>query len=130
MTARLSHRRGPRRVVCSVAHQIRYSAESTGWAIPTGLARHQASCLHCQADASRHRLLMRGLTELRAAIETMPYDLAAAFERDEASMRRTRPHRAISDDGRRASRAAIASAASLAAIGVAVVARRRLRSAS
>ena len=130
MTARLSYRRGPRRVACSVVHQIRYSAESVGWAIPAGLARHQASCLHCQADAGRHRLIMRGLTELRAVIETMPYDLAEVFERGELSMRRTRPHRSIYDDGRYTSRAAIASAASLAAIGVAVVARRRLRSAS
>jgi hypothetical protein len=71
---------------------------------------------------------MSGLVDMQGVIESMPYDLAAAldsgkvaipsFGTDELAVRRWR------------SRTAIASAASLAAIGVAVAATRRFRSAS
>ena len=118
-------RMSSRRVACVVMQQARYSVEKGTWSMPQALDRHQHGCLTCQADAARHRLVMRGLTEMSGVTEPSPTDLSAPFEAGPI-VAGTVPEW---EERRRRTKAAIASA-SVAAIGIAVVAGRRLRSAS
>ena len=114
-----------RAVICSVARRLLYMSEAKSRLLPGGLARHQASCLVCQAETVRQRNLLRGLADLRDVTHPMPGDLSndwapspTASDWVGLTPRRTG----------RMSRRAIASAASIAAIGVVVVAGRRIRS--
>ena len=74
-----SLRRAPRRVACSVVQNLLYASASEGWNIPTGLGRHQATCLNCQAETVRQKLVLRGLGDMAHVVEPMPYDLAEAL---------------------------------------------------
>ena len=120
-----SLRRAPRRVACSVVQSLLYASASEGWNIPTGLGRHQATCLNCQAETVRQKLVLRGLGEMAHVVEQMPYDLAEALH--EGGLVASDSLDAYPNTPRRASRTAIASAASIAAIGAVVIAGRRLR---
>lgn len=119
--------RTPRAVACSAVRQLLYSVESGGRSMPDALERHRASCLSCQTETIRQRQVLRGLVDLSEIIELMPYDVSSELDPGFTSV--------VGEDGiddllgrRRPSRAAIASAASLAAIGAVVIAGRRIRS--
>lgn len=117
-----------RKAACALAHQLRYPADSGGWSLPMSIRRHVLSCLTCQADVIRHKQIMKGLAGMSEITEAMPYDLAEALESGKVAIAGIGPVDELALR-RRPSRTAIASA-SIAAIGVAVVAGRRFRSAS
>lgn len=119
--------RGPRVVACSVVRQLLYSFESRAREMPTVLERHRESCLSCQAHTVRQRQVLRGLHHLGEVVELLPSDAPVEFDPAPAAA----GGEAEGNDlvgRRRPSRAAITSAASLAAIGAAVIAGRRIRS--
>jgi hypothetical protein len=89
------------------------------------LIRHRLGCLSCQAETIRQRQVLRGFSDISEVTESSPRDLTSdwvTIEQD--SFEGAAPV----DRRRRRSRVAIASAASIAAIGVVVVAGRRIRS--
>ncbi len=118
----------PRWAACRMTRRMLYEVESGDVGMPTVLDRHRRECLACQAASVHQRHLIRGLASLRGLLEPIPYDMAAVFDHPApvASERygRTRPLRPASAPVR----AAVASAASLAALGVVVAAGRWIRS--
>ena len=105
---------------------VLYGVESGAVGIPAVLARHRRGCLVCQAATVRQRQLIKGLASLRDAIEPIPYDMTVVLDQPMAVI----PERLdqARDTRRRSVRAAVASAASLAAVGVVVLAGRWIRS--
>ena len=105
---------------------VLYGAESGTLGIPQVLERHRGACLLCQAATIRQRHVIKGLASLRQDFEPLPYDMTPVLDQ---------PMQVASDDPagtitarRRPVVAAVASAASIAAIGLVVVAGRRIRS--
>ena len=126
LLARTGVVRLPRGAACGVTRLVLYGVESGSVGIPHVLERHRGSCLLCQAATVRQRQVIRGLASLRQEIEPLPYDMTPVLDQ---------PVQMASDDPegtiptkRRSVVAAVASAASIAAIGLVVVAGRRLRS--
>ena len=124
--ARAGFDRVPRGAACGMTRLVLYGAESGAVGIPAVLARHRRGCLVCQAATVRQRQLIMGLASLRYELEPIPYDMTVALDQ---------PVEIVPDglvaarDARcRSVRAAVASAASLAAIGVVVMAGRWIRS--
>ena len=115
----------PRGAACGMTRLVLYGVESGNLGIPQALERHRGSCLVCQAATVRQRNVIRGLASLRQEYEPLPYDMTAVLDRT---------MRIVSDDPgetitarRRPVVTAVASAASIAAIGLVIVAGRRLR---
>lgn len=126
LLARTGIDRIPRGAACRMTRLTLYGVESGTLGIPPVLERHRDACLLCQAATARQRHVLRGLASLRQEFEPVPYDMTAVLDQ---------PVPVISDDPdaaissrRRPVLAAVASAASIAAIGLVVVAGRRLRS--
>ncbi|MDE0289006.1 MAG: hypothetical protein OXJ36_06985 [bacterium] len=125
--ARTATDRLPRGAACGMTRLVLYGVESGAITIPQSLERHRRACLLCQAATVRQRHVMRGLASLRQEVEPLPYDMTSVLDQ---------PTIHVADDGsartpgarRRPLVAAVASAASVAAIGLVVVAGRRLRS--
>ena len=118
----------PRGAACGMTRLVLYGVESGSLGIPKPLERHRGACLLCQAATVRQRNVISALTSLRHEFEPLPYDLTAVLDQ---------PMPVVSDDAgdtvtarRRPVVTAVASAASIAAIGLVVVAGRRLRSVS
>lgn len=116
----------PRGAACEATRLLLYGVESGTVEMPAAFSRHRAKCLLCQASTVRQKRLIRELALLRHEIEPAPHDLAAALDH---------PMVVVPDGAgdaraprRRPVWAAVASAASLAAVGAIVVAGRRLRS--
>lgn len=126
LLARTGIDRLPRGAVCRMTRLALYGVESGTLAIPPVLERHRDACLLCQAATVRQRHVMRGLASLRQEYEPVPYDMTSVLDQ---------PVQVASDDPADASSprrrpvvAVVASAASIAAVGLVVVAGRRLRS--
>ena len=124
--ARAGFDRVPRGAACGMTRLVLYGAESGAVGIPAVLARHRRGCLVCQVATVRQRQLIKGLASLRHEFEPIPYDMTVALDQPMAIV----PDGLVASRGarRRSVRAAVASAASLAAIGVVVMAGRRIRS--
>lgn len=126
LLARTGIDRLPRGAACGMTRLVLYGVESGTLGIPQVLERHRGACLLCQAATVRQRHVIRALASLRQEFEPLPYDMTPVVYR---------PVQVASDDPagtitgrRRPVVAAVASAASLAAIGAVVIAGRRLRS--
>ena len=126
LVARTGMDRLPRGAACGVTRLVLYGVESGSLGIPPALERHRGACLLCQAATVRQRKVIRALASLRQEYEPLPYDLSAVLDQ---------PMEVASEDPgdtviarRRPAVTAIASAASVAAIGLVIVAGRRLRS--
>ena len=126
LLARTRIDRLPRGAACGMTRLVLYGVESGTHGIPRALERHRGACLLCQAATVRQRHVMRALALLRQDFEPLPYDMTTVLDQ---------PVQVGSDDpigtitGRsRSVVTAVASAASLAAIGAVVVAGRRFRS--
>ena len=117
----------PRRAACLISRRMLYEAESSRAAAPGAIDRHRRECLSCQAAAVHQRQLLRALGSMRSRIEPAPYDMAAVFYHPVAVSQEDQPARAPFAV-RPALRAAVASAASLAALGAVVAAGRWIRS--
>ena len=126
LLARTGIDRLPRGAACGMTRMVLYGVESGALGIPRVLERHRGACLLCQAATVRQRHVIRGLASLRQEFEPLPYDMTSVLDQ---------PVQVTSDDPadtisarHRSVVAAVASAASIAAIGLVVVAGRRLRS--
>lgn len=113
----------PRSAACGMARRMLYGVEPGAFGVPALLDRHRRVCLVCQAASVRQRRLARELAALRHELEPLPHDMTTVLEH---------PHRiALRGPVRRLQRdrlgPAVASVASVAAIGVLVVAGRRMR---
>ncbi len=106
---------------------VLYGVESGTITLPQPLERHRSECLLCQAATVRQRQVMRGLASLRQEFEPLPYDMTSVLDQPTIQVTDDDPAD-MPADRRRPLVAAIASAASVAAIGLVVVAGRRLRS--
>lgn len=112
--------RVPRIATCGLTRLVLHGAESGGIDLPPVMERHRRGCLPCQAATARQRRMLAELGALRAEVEPVPYDMTAGLEY---------PVEAGADHPstqRRSIRTttAVASAVSIAAIGVVVLARR------
>ena len=118
--------RVPRGAACGMTRLMLYGVESGAVEIPAVLAHHRRGCLVCQAVTVRQRQIIKALSSLRHELEPLPYDMTAVLDHPVAIT----PDglTAVRDTRRRSVRAAVASAASVAAIGVVVMAGRRMRS--
>ena len=117
----------PRRAACRINRRMVYEVESGRAPPPGALDRHRRECLACQAAAVYQRKLLKDLRSLRSRVEQTPYDMSAVFYHPVAVSREEQPgggpfavHPGV--------RAAVASAASLAALGAVVAAGRWMRS--
>ena len=117
----------PRGAACRMTRLVLYGVESGTITLPQPLERHRSECLLCQAATVRQRQVMRGLASLRQEFEPLPYDMASVLDQPTIQVTDDDPADKPADR-RRPLVAAIASAASVAAIGLVVVAGRRLRS--
>ena len=116
----------PRGAVCEMTRLALYGVESGAVGIPEMLERHRGACLVCQAATVRQRQVIRGLASLRQEWEPLPYDMTVVLDQP---MKVAPDHPAATTPARRRSvLAAVASTASIAAIGLVVVVGRRLRS--
>ena len=120
--------RVPREAACGVTRLVLYGVESGVIDIPAMLERHRRGCLVCQAATVRQRQVIKGLASMRRHFEPLPHDMTVVLDQPVTmvpeSLTKAR------DTRRRSVRAAVASVASLAAIGVVVMAGRRLKSAA
>lgn len=117
----------PRWAACRINRRMLYEAEPSRASRPGVLDRHRRECLACQAAAVQQRRLLKELGSLRSRIEPAPYDMAAVFYHPVAVPQEEQPAPAPYAV-RPALRAAVASAASLAALGAVVAAGRWIRS--
>lgn len=118
--------RAPRSAVCGVMRLMLYGVESGAIVAPTLLERHRNACLVCQASAVRQRRLLRGLASLRQQLEPLPYEMTVVLGHPLSVT--TRSLSAARKACTRSVAAATASVASVVAIGVVVLAGRRMRS--
>lgn len=125
LVARTGIDRLPRGAACGMTRLVLYGVESGGIGIPQALERHRGRCLLCQAATVRQRNVIRALASLRPEYEPLPYDLTAVLDQP-MQVASDDPSDPITNKGRPVV-AAVASAASIAAIGLVVVAGRRLR---
>lgn len=116
----------PRWAACRINRRMVYEIESGRAAAPGMLDRHRRECLACQAAAVHQRKLLRGLGSLRNRLELTPYDMSAVFYHPVAVSQEEQPGGSFAVRPR--VRAAVASAASLAALGAMVAAGRWMRS--
>ena len=123
--SRLVNRAGldrvPRIATCGLTRLVLHGAESGGIDLPPVMERHRRGCLSCQAATARQRRVLAELGALRAQVEPVPYDMTAGLEYpaeggDHPSAQRSSTSRRTAT--------AVASAVSIAAIGVVVLARR------
>ena len=121
--ARTGRQLKPRSAACGMARRMLYGVEPGGFGVPALLDHHRRACLVCQAASVRRRRLARELAALRHQLEPLPHDMTAVLEHPD-SMAFPGPVRRL-----RGSRlgAGVASVASVAAIGVLVLAGRRMR---
>lgn len=117
----------PRRAACRISRRMPYEAGPGRASRPGVLGRHRGECLSCQAAAVQQRRLLKELESMRSRIEPAPYDMAAVFYHPVAVSQEEQPAPAPCAV-RPALRAAVASAASLAALGAVVAAGRWIRS--
>jgi len=116
----------PRRLACRLNRRMVYEVESGQAAPPGALDRHRRECLACQAAAVHQRKLLRDLGSLRSRLERTPYDMSAVFYHPVAVPQEEQRGGPFAVRPR--VRAAVASAASLAALGAMVAAGRWMRS--
>lgn len=117
----------PRWAACRMNRRMVYEVESGQASAPGVLDRHRRECLVCQAAAGRQRKLLRDLGSLRSRLEQTPYDMSAVFYHPVAVSQEEQPVGG-SFAVRPGVRTAVASAASLAALGAVVAAGRWMRS--
>ncbi len=117
----------PRWIACRLNRRMVYEVESGQAAAPGALDRHRRECLACQAAAVHQRRLLRDLGSLRRRLERTPYDMSAVFYHPAAVSPEEQPGGGPFTVRPRV-RAAVASAASLAALGAMVAAGRWMRS--
>ena len=117
----------PRWAACRISRRMPYEAALGRASRPGVLGRHRGECLSCQAAAVQQRRLLKELESMRSRIEPAPYDMAAVFYHPVAVSQEEQPAPAPYAV-RPALRAAVASAASLAALGAVVAAGRWIRS--
>ncbi|MCY4368552.1 MAG: hypothetical protein OXF41_03815 [bacterium] len=110
----------PRSAACVIARRVLYGVEPDGFGVPALVDRHRRVCLACQAATVRQRRLLRELAALRHELEPLPYDMTTVLEHPHSV---THPGPARRVWGNRAG----AAVASVAAIGVLVLAGRRIR---
>lgn len=122
LVARAGLERVPRITACGLTRLVLHGAESGGIDLPAVLERHRGGCLSCQAATARQRKLLDELAALRAQVEPAPYDMTTALEYP-AEVVAGHPS-AQPRSPRRRTTTAVASALSIAAIGVVVLARR------
>ena len=121
LVTRAAFDRVPRIATCGLTRLVLHGAESGGIDLPPVMERHRRGCLSCQAATARQRRMLAELGALRSQVEPVPYDLTAGLEypvevdSDHPAPRRFTSPRATT---------AVASAVSIAAIGVVVLARR------
>ena len=114
--------RVPRTATCGLTRLVLHGAESGGIDLPPVMERHRRGCLSCQAATARQRRMLAELGALRTEVEPVPYDMTAGLEypveagADHASTQRRSTNRRTTT--------AVASAVSIAAIGVVVLVRR------
>lgn len=126
LLARTGMDRLPRGAACGMTRMVLYGVESGTLGIPSVLRRHRGACLFCQAATVRQRHVMRGLASLRHEFEPLPSDLTSIL--DQPMEVASEDHADAVSSKRRSVVTAVASAASIAAIGLVVVAGRRIRS--
>lgn len=117
----------PRWAACRMNRRMVYEVESGRASAPGMLDRHRRECLACQAAAVHQRKLLRDLGSLRSRLEQIPYDLSAVFYHPVAVSQEEQPVGGAFAV-RPGVRTAVASAASLAALGAVVAAGRWMRS--
>ena len=113
--------RASQATACGLTRLVLHGAESGGIELPGWLERHRGTCLTCQVATVRKRKMLAELAALRTQVEPVPYDLAAVLDYP-VEVDGDPP-----DKGRipaPARTTAVASAISVAAIGVIVMARR------
>ena len=124
--SRLVNRAGldrvPRIATCGLTRLVLHGAESGGIDLPPVMERHRRGCLSCQAATARQRRMLTELGAMRTQVEPAPYDMTAGLEYP-AEVGGEQPSEQRSSTSRRTA-TAVASAVSIAAIGVVVVARR------
>ncbi|MCY3540029.1 MAG: hypothetical protein OXH10_09280 [bacterium] len=106
---------------CGLTRLVLHGAESGGIELPGWLERHRAACLTCQVATVRKRKMLAELAALRTQVEPAPYDLSAVLDHP------LEVEEDLPEKGRKPTPArttAVASALSVAAIGVIVMARR------
>ena len=113
----------PKSAACGMARRMLHGVEPGVSRVPALLDRHRRVCLACQAASVRQRRIMRELAELRHQLEPLPHDMTTVLEHPHTvavpgPVRRVRGSRVG---------AAVASVASVAAIGILVLAGRRMR---
>lgn len=113
----------PRSAACGLARRMLHGVEPGGLPVPSLLDRHRSACLACQAASVRQRRILRELAALRHELEPLPHDMTAVLENPHMV---TLPGPARRGWGSRGG-AAVASVASVAAIGILVLAGRRMR---
>lgn len=121
--ARAGLSRTSRNATCGMARRFLYGLESGAINPPTLLERHRKACLNCQAAAVRQRRLMRELASLRHQLEPLPHDMAAGLEPSWKVVLPEPERRAWAKPAGKA----VASVAGAAAIGIFVLANRRMR---
>lgn len=112
----------PRVATCGLTRLVLHGAESGGIDLPPVMERHRRGCLSCQAATARQRRILAELGELRTQIEPVPYDMTAGLEYP-VEVDADHPSELCRSTKRRTT-AAVASAVSIAAIGVVVLVRR------
>ena len=124
--SRLVNRAGldrvPRIATCGLTRLVLHGAESGGIDLPPVMERHRRGCLTCQVATARQRRILAELGALRTQVEPVPYDMTAGLEypAEVGGDHHAAPRSSTS----RRTATAVASAVSIAAIGVVVLARR------
>lgn len=123
--SRLVNRAGLDRVsrvaTCGLTRLVLHGAESGGIELPPVMERHRRGCLSCQAATARQRRMLAELGALRTEVEPVPYDMTAGLE---YPVEVDADHPSAQRRSSRRTTTAVASAVSIAAIGVVVMARR------
>ena len=123
--SRLVNRAGldrvPRIATCGLTRLVLHGAESGGIDLPPVMERHRLGCLSCQAATARQRRVLAELGALRTQVEPVPYDMTAGLEYPAEV---GADHPSAQPGSSRRTVTAVASAVSIAAIGVVVLARR------
>ncbi|WP_420612217.1 hypothetical protein [Candidatus Spongiisocius sp.] len=113
--------RVPRVATCGLTRLVLHGAESGGIELPPVMERHRSGCLSCQAATARQRRMLSELGALRTEVEPVPYDMTAGLE---YPVEVDADHPSAPRRSSRRTTTAVASAVSIAAIGVVVLARR------
>ncbi len=118
----------PRGAACWMTRSILYDVESGAHGLPLALESHRQACLLCQVATVRQRQIMSGLRSLREEHEPLPYDMTPVLDHPTGILS-DRPVETPASRRVPVAAAAVASVATVAAIGLVLVGRRlRLQS--